>query len=58
VQSDEPAADRQERRETEMSDTIFSTPLLTCATLEDIAAELKRRKLDFFVLFWKEQGEC
>ena len=34
-------------------------PDLSKASLEEIAAELLRREgLDYFVLFWKEKGEC
>jgi hypothetical protein len=32
---------------------------LSQASLEDIADELRRRAgLHFFILFWKEEGEC
>jgi hypothetical protein len=34
-------------------------PDLTQATLEEIASELRQREgLPFFILFWKEKGEC
>jgi hypothetical protein len=66
VPSDEPQT-ADGRRHPDMADTIFSSPLLAHASLEEIGDELARRNLDFFVgrwkdksevLCWKEKGEC